>query len=666
MSTPIQLMKVMIRKYKLILPGLISVMMHFMVISCSHEEEMTPLLPSPDPGESKARITLDARIPGLALPSPKTYGMTQTMEEEVKTLSLLAYREIEGVKRLVVHELFSEADFSVTAGVLRASIHIAQGYYDRIVLIANVDTQVTDLGLESEISALEDWVYEASTDIWPVTGSGYHIPMSATIEATSVNGLSIVNNRTFDNLTLTRMLARIDVVNNAVSSFDLKNVYVYNMNKSGTIVARKSAYGATPKAENLPENVTKITGPLDYNFFGLATRSAKGKEMKGEIYVFEAEKADNSSASTMENSARMLLYGEYNGVDYYYPVDFLYSETDGAVAQGDFMPVIRNHQYTFNVTHVSGIGFSTAEEAMQHQGSFSEMTTETHQLDDDFTDVYYDGQYYLAVNTTNAEKILRFASYSSATTDNTIYVLTNAPNFTIECFNSDGTKADPDLLAPSADSYTGNGDKVKAYLVANANPNATADFDGYVIVNAGNLQSDEIPVSRWFCGREGITTSHEIGHNIYKTHSYPTGESGAMQCWMVENSMEGVFSHIVNDKINGYYYSWLQAATTIPENYPCPEGWNVPDEEQWNKLSVAVNSDLGNTGRWWAGPLGKENNAFAGYVWLNTTVHKDWEEKGYWWSISKENQHISSDNKKINILGYSTHNEWNSVRCVSE
>lgn len=664
------------RIYNLLLTGLLGLTILFMVSSCSHEDDMTLSVSVPDIEQGQSLITLEVRIPGLFMPWAGTYGMTSSMEDEVKELSLLAYRDAEGVKQLIINEQLATSDFIPTATGIKADLRIAPGNYDRIVLIANANTQAGTLALNSDYSALNNLTYTGASDTWPVTAPGYLIPMSVTLEGATINGLDIAGNRTFKNLTLTRMLAEIDIVNTSTATFDLKRVYLYNMNRNGTIIAGKDSYGATPKTERLPASLAKITTPPVYDFAGLAATNGTNKEMKGEIYVFEAAKADKSTVSTMKNSARIVLYGEYNGTGYYYPVDFTYSASSGSITRGDFMPVIRNYRYSFEVTKVSGTGFTSASAAMEHQGSFTNIQIRVHRLDDDFADVYYDGLNYLAVNTTGVEKYMGLSAYNSATADNTITVLTDAPTFTIECYNSDDTPATAVMMAPSAASYTGNGAQTDAYLVANYLSTATNEFDGYVIVKAGSLQSDRIPVYKWFCGKNGIPLTQTIGNNKYKTHRYPTGTAGAaVECWMVENSMEGTYSGKgyglnasgnsigtiyagTRGTVNGYYYTWDNASTA------CPSGWSLPDDTQWTSLMDTVNTDLSaTTAKWWAGPQGAANNAYAGKGGNSGTDWDGWSTTGHWWSTDPSYR-MFSGNIGMYVSSSYVSLSWFSVRCI--
>ncbi|HJD74590.1 MAG TPA: hypothetical protein K8W04_00815, partial [Bacteroides reticulotermitis] len=169
-----------------------------------------------------------------------------------------------------------------------------------------------------------------------------------------------------------------------------------------------------------------------------------------------------------------------------------------------------------------------------------------------------------------------------------------------------------------------------------------------------------------------------VGKNVYKTHYYPTSTSDAMECWMVENSIEGIGSgkgygldwagaNIGNvdssetrGQINGYYYAWGE------RNNACPEGWSVPTNAQLEKLAKRLH--LNTDGVWWAYSRGVDNNAFAGYFinpWWSGWVEGA-QPSGSWWTSSSTGTRglsFASTNLRMRTADKS---EWLSVRCVKD
>ena len=140
-----------------------------------------------------------------------------------------------------------------------------------------------------------------------------------------------------------------------------------------------------------------------------------------------------------------------------------------------------------------------------------------------------------------------------------------------------------------------------------------------------------------------------VGSNTYKTYEY----SGVT--WMVTNSKEGTSSaqkyNNDNSRVNGYYYTWAQAAGA------CPAGWRLPAQAEWNSLIAWINSNKTSEGaKFWITDAG---SAFAGYYY---TGWYHWGTDGFWWGASSG----------LYGLGYTggvgtytdTTSYWFSVRCV--
>lgn len=639
--------------------------------ACSQDDDAKLNPPIEQAGKN---VRLEIKIPGTK--TPTTYGMTTANENRINELVVLAYKIANGSEfleeKIIIDENGIDDDGT---GLLNVEVAIAEGEYNRLMLVANANKQVASLSVGGNLSDLQKIEYLHVSGKWNVSTPDY-IPMSGEFVAGTSNGIKIQQgtSQTFGNLQMVRMLARVDIRNQSNAVFVLKEVALYNANCNGLIVHKAASYSNTPPAPSLPATLQTVTSPILYDYAALQSDNA----MNNEIYLFEAAKA---TTTTQSSSLRILLKGTYNATDYYYPVDFTYSATSGTITQGDFMPVIRNHQYIFNIVNVSGAGFLSASEALAYTGSFVNIKVKVLTVDDDLSDIYYNSENFLAVSTTGVVKQLGLAAYDSATEDNTITVLTDAASFTVECYdNATGALAGSTVMRSDKTTYSG-GSKVDVFLVADyLTTSVSGEFDGYVIVKINGLQSDKIPVYKHFCGMNGNAFIQTVGSKKYKTHRYPTGTNGADECWMVENSTEGSFSGRgygigVNGGEsgtgageylglnNGFYYNRVSA---INVDNACPEGWILPKKSQWDLLQTVVNADLSRSGRWWGGSLGNANNAFAGLAGNSGGIWSFWGVTGYWWSLDNSYKYrwgsstgLSSEAESSNLYLY-------SVRCVNK
>lgn len=643
--------------------------------ACSPQDDAFELPPAP----AEKNVTFEVRIPRVNTPS--TYGMTAKQESTVTEATVLAYTSVNGTEQLLRKIPVATADITSLLSTARFKVVMPAGKYHRLVLIANANAQVNEqLALNSSLEALSSLQYTHPTGQWDVTTPDY-IPMSGELIAESLNGFEIKKDiaKVFSNLKLIRMLARIDVRNRA-SGVNLEEVRLYNMKRNGLIV-NNANYSATPAQPNLPGTLQNATSPIIH--------TVTGTSINNEMYVFEA--AAPTAATLGTTSPRIIIKAtpKYSTRDYYYPVDFTYAEDQTGTTKGNFMPIVRNHQYVFTITKVSGVGFDTAAEALASTDISTNFVVKVLTIDDDFTNVYYNDRNFLAVNAADNKIVMGKAAYNAKMNDNTVTVLTDAGTFTIECYNKDGSLASATKMKPNQASYAG-GTKTDAYLIANYVTTGmnTTEFEGYIIVKAGTLQSGKIPVYKAWCGIADVPILNTIGSNVYKTYRYPTGASDAMECWMIENSIEGTgiskgygldwagaaIGTINRDGnpsyrglVSGYYYRWDQ------RNSACPTGWSVPTYDQWNALRLECRL---NPSRWWAGPLAEANNVLAGSAikgpqgifwnrWMGT-----WgvAGEGCWWE-SLMRRYIGTFQGSNNLLISNEITDlerqyWYSVRCV--
>ena len=140
-----------------------------------------------------------------------------------------------------------------------------------------------------------------------------------------------------------------------------------------------------------------------------------------------------------------------------------------------------------------------------------------------------------------------------------------------------------------------------------------------------------------------------VGSNTYKTYEY----SGVT--WMVTNSKEGTSSaqkyNNDNSRVNGYYYTWAQAAGA------CPAGWRLPAQAEWNSLIAWINSNKTSEGaKFWITDAG---SAFAGGY---ATGWDDWGTRGYWWGASSGLYGLGTTGGVSTSTSPTSY--WFSVRCV--
>jgi uncharacterized protein (TIGR02145 family) len=181
-------------------------------------------------------------------------------------------------------------------------------------------------------------------------------------------------------------------------------------------------------------------------------------------------------------------------------------------------------------------------------------------------------------------------------------------------------------------------------------------------LDAGEHYRLDVAVRYLNCGTEGIALPLTIGGRSYLTHLYGN------KCWMVENSMEGTPSatYYYNDnvKVNGYYYTQAQAPGA------CPSGWHLPTATEytnsWYDVQIMGGNPMTNTYlRWWFGPQGAANGAFAGER-TNESQWEGWDVRARWWTSTINTCIVSSATLSYSTLPGEKTSGWYSVRCIRD
>lgn len=218
-----------------------------------------------------------------------------------------------------------------------------------------------------------------------------------------------------------------------------------------------------------------------YNFTSLNVAN----QLTREIYTFEAAPATTVSITT---SPRIILQGTYNGVDYFYPVDFTY-DGSGGTTRGSYMPIVRNHKYIFTIAEVKNVGYTTAAAALAGTINYTNIVVTLLAIDDRFLDVFYNKDNLLAV--TQVEYLFEKSEYSVLTETNLLSILTSVPaGWTATYTGSDGVTPVTWLkLTDDAGNANNSGASgIKANTAINLTATA-ATRTGYIIIKAGQLEA---------------------------------------------------------------------------------------------------------------------------------------------------------------------------------
>lgn len=363
-----------------------------LLTGCTMEEQILP--PS---SIASGEVSFELNIPGHKIPHISRSGMYD--ENSVETLDVLLF-EPDGqragkFKRRQKVTGFTN-DTNGTISVKLKFIPEEAGW--EVVFVANASDIISSINEnDTKLTALEKLTV-AQENKWEIQHTP--IPMYGEIvlkESDIQYGYKI------EGINLIHMLARIDVkVAPEVYNFTLVEVYLANRSTQGYISSQWDYKGTVNKG--------KVTEPNWSPYFSFANNQEMSNaslesddniryeadmdhnNCVGQIYTFESEAKAYDSEST---TATCLIIKGYMDNDpnqlYYYRVDF----TD---SNGEFMSVLRNHQYVFEITAVNGIGYATIKEALEAYTVVSNMHIRAIVWDNEMlSDIHYNGQYMLGI-----------------------------------------------------------------------------------------------------------------------------------------------------------------------------------------------------------------------------------------------------------------------------
>lgn len=366
---------------------------------------------TPSPAGNGIRFTLT--VPDVNLPSVSSRTMTGTgtakKEDEIETVDILVFDAsktpavfLEWASATgVTQDLADNSTVSFSAKLPFTTASTC------IVVVANkeLDGIVSGFtkGVTTKVQAMEAMLH-TQTGKWLADGStigGYtRIPMY---------GEKVISKITpsmdpITGINMKRMLARIDIHNNSVTSnFTVEEVYLVNYNTTGYIAPPWNTNGQVtepaPDTPVLPAGNGKMTEEGDAILYSVNGNTP----YDGEIYTFESLAAEDAGGVGLDREASrkdatcLIVKGRIGtGESTFYRVDF--TKTGNIGEQVEYLPLKRNHKYIITITQALGTGYASFREALASYTVMSNLKFRLIHYDrDKVKDVVYNGQYMLGV-----------------------------------------------------------------------------------------------------------------------------------------------------------------------------------------------------------------------------------------------------------------------------
>ena len=378
------------------------------IVSCTQDTEAEGGNYRP---ETKTRFTVTVAAPER----PQTRAMDMFDEAEIKTIDLLVFddsdilTEMKKIPKSDITQDTSEAtNYKYTFAVALQDNPSAKTVSIVANASARVDAAIAAAGAtKNKVNILNNLTVTTSGK-WYDPGTPGNDPAIPMYGEMPVSGIAL--GMTITPFELTRMIAGIDLINKA-GNITVNKVYLVNYNTAGYVA---SMGGDVSANENpvLPASSGKQVGKAKAQAFDpVVNPTTLQQEVKGGIYTFEALKAFGTDTGAGHKEAIcLILEGTYQSKTYFYRLDFTSPRDSSGKLPGEagyvaprpenvqYMPVYRNHKYTFEIIKAEGIGYTDFDEALGSYGVMSNLKTRLHVIDQtQYKDMVYNGQYFLGV-----------------------------------------------------------------------------------------------------------------------------------------------------------------------------------------------------------------------------------------------------------------------------
>lgn len=307
-----------------------------------------------EPGSAGMQITV-----GFA--QPKGYadvaaGVATGTEKEIKSLALFVKTSHAFAKFYSEDQLLSANGFTQALtekvpgekGVYTASIKVRSLKFEgksEVIAVANYKENNLDFSDVTTIKQLKNKMTEALLADGNLTAPLLMYGEDGEVQLANQETAGVA-------LTMTRLVARLDVVNTAIDAVDpidptddftLTSVRLLNApSQSALLPEQKQTYPGVNLGERLPH-----TGSVDLNDPNDDTDPADGETSLKRTYLYETLNSTGGAAEATRPTIE--VKGIYRGVQVSHKILFKTADLPGA--PGEFFPILRNHLYVLNIKH---------------------------------------------------------------------------------------------------------------------------------------------------------------------------------------------------------------------------------------------------------------------------------------------------------------------------
>lgn len=362
------------------------------VTSCEHE-----VLISEDPEEivdEKVRIEIFTRADSYKLPVTKglndenTVGITPWIlvfkgNEKASATFVEAVQAFELIGKRYV--LLTRQPSGTKYHLLILANPQSEFYYGDADSGYEFKTESFTTSLKVDVTTLSEACSNLLTEplaipsqpVVPYSGEGETIPMSYLLEVDEINNLTRIENTDGSSLLLSRVVAKIAIVN-AASNFDFTGI---------TAIVNVPRQGQLHKSDDAVYNISGLTElryDASYSSPLIVTSAVSGGQSTADkpIYLYE---------SPVSNNTYFIIQGTYEGHNYFYKMAIVDDNLT-------LMSLERNKLYTFTINKVHGPGFDTVADAKVSKPSNTALDYSVLVDDSNTYEIIANNDYYLGVS----------------------------------------------------------------------------------------------------------------------------------------------------------------------------------------------------------------------------------------------------------------------------
>lgn len=351
--------------------------------ACTRDE-----LPEETPEEG-GKVTLMLQTEDIHKPTSRAPWVSPTDPNKVLNVAIIGCRtDADGIERIkfVSHGYYPHQVVSYGNGRARVLIHLPAGAYTRLVVVANAVEKFPTTLVGHAYNDLKQITYEGLN-----SSAQYMLPtvpmygeLNSPVEFRQGESKTISGT-----IRLVRIAASVSVHNLSRNTFKLERVHIKCIRTNALIYYDKDGF-----------NNQQPTLPSVFNISHDNSCDVPAvNEWVSAMYIYEQPAASFATGKVF-TGIRILAEGtlKSNGQKRFYPIDFV--NQDGTA----FAPVLRNHQYTFELRNITDDGYHNDWDAwVAKEILTNRVTPQNHSAinlyNQHYRNVVFNDHHFIATNT---------------------------------------------------------------------------------------------------------------------------------------------------------------------------------------------------------------------------------------------------------------------------